>query len=71
MGESEFDSHVNSFVANICQNFFLYEALLIPFEITALSTVLGFWSDNIPPWAIPLACIVCDILVRMLVTIEC
>lgn len=39
-------------------NFFLYEALLIPFEITALSTVLDFWSDDIPPWAIPLACIV-------------
>ena len=28
-------------------NFFFYEALLIPFEITALCTVLGFWSDNI------------------------
>lgn len=39
-------------------NFFLYEALLIPFEITALSTVLDFWSDDIPGWAIPLACIV-------------
>ncbi|KAH0298447.1 putative amino acid permease, partial [Aureobasidium melanogenum] len=39
-------------------NFFLYEALLIPFEITALTTVLGFWSDNIPPWSIPIACIV-------------
>jgi amino acid transporter len=37
---------------------FIYEALLIPFEITALSTVLNFWSDDIPPWAIPLACIV-------------
>ena len=37
---------------------FIYEALLIPFEITALSTVLDFWSDDIPPWAIPLACIV-------------
>jgi L-asparagine transporter-like permease len=39
-------------------NFFIYEALLIPFEITALSTVLNFWSDDIPGWAIPLACIV-------------
>lgn len=39
-------------------NFFIYEALLIPFEITALSTVLDFWSDDIPPWAIPLACII-------------
>jgi amino acid transporter len=39
-------------------NFFIYEALLIPFEITALTLVLGFWSDNIPGWVIPLACIV-------------
>jgi amino acid transporter len=39
-------------------NFFIYEALLIPFEITALTLVLGFWSDNIPGWAIPVACIV-------------
>ena len=39
-------------------NFFLYEALLIPFEITALTTVLGYWSSNIPPWSIPIACII-------------
>jgi amino acid transporter len=39
-------------------NFFLYEAILIPFEITALTTVLGYWSDNIPSWSIPIACIV-------------
>lgn len=28
-------------------NFFLYEALLIPFEIVALNLVLSFWSDEI------------------------
>lgn len=39
-------------------NFLLYEALSIPFEITALTTVLGFWSDRIPPWSIPIACII-------------
>jgi hypothetical protein len=39
-------------------NFFIYEALLIPFEITALTLVLGYWSENIPGWAIPVACIV-------------
>lgn len=39
-------------------NFFIYEALLIPFEITALTLVLGFWSENIPAWSIPVACIV-------------
>lgn len=39
-------------------NFFFYEALLIPFEITALDLVLSFWSDNIPTAAICAACIV-------------
>lgn len=39
-------------------NFFFYEALLIPFEITALTEVLGFWSDDIPAGAICAACIV-------------
>lgn len=39
-------------------NFFFYEALLIPFEITALTQVLGFWSDNVPAGAICAACIV-------------
>lgn len=29
-------------------NFYLYEALLIPFEITALCEVLKFWRDDIP-----------------------
>lgn len=33
-------------------NFFLYEALIIPFEITALSVVLTYWSDNIPAAAV-------------------
>jgi amino acid transporter len=39
-------------------NFFFYEALLIPFEITALSLVLGFWRDDIPVAAVCAACIV-------------
>lgn len=39
-------------------NFFLYEALLIPFEITALNLVLGFWRDDIPAAAVITACIV-------------
>ena len=38
-------------------NFFLYESLIIPFEITPLTTVLGYGSDNIPPWSVPIACI--------------
>ena len=39
-------------------NFFLYEALLIPFEITALNLVLSFWRDDIPAAAVCGACIV-------------
>lgn len=39
-------------------NFFFYEALLIPFEITALNLVLGYWRDDIPVAAVCAACIV-------------
>ena len=40
-------------------NFFLYEAAMIPFEISALNLVLTFWRDDIPAWAV---CLVCAIL---------
>jgi len=47
-------------------NFFLYEALLIPFEITALNLVLKFWRDDIPVAAVCAAVIVlygaCNVL---------
>lgn len=39
-------------------NFFIYEAVLIPFEITALNLVLSFWRDDIPVAAVCAACIV-------------
>jgi amino acid transporter len=39
-------------------NFFLYEALLIPFEITALNQVLSYWRDDIPAGAVIAVCIV-------------
>lgn len=39
-------------------NFFLYEALIVPFEITALSLVIGYWSDSVPVAAVCAACIV-------------
>ena len=29
-------------------NFFVFEAFLIPFEITAFNIVLHFWTDKIP-----------------------
>lgn len=39
-------------------NFFLYEAILIPFEISALNLVLQYWSEDIPLAAVCAACIV-------------
>lgn len=39
-------------------NFFLYESLLIPFEITALNIVLKYWRDDIPAAAVCAAVIV-------------
>ncbi|KIV99436.1 uncharacterized protein PV09_08867 [Verruconis gallopava] len=38
-------------------NFYFYEALLIPFEITALCTVLSYWRDDIPAAAVISVCI--------------
>ncbi|KAM0232135.1 hypothetical protein ACHAP5_010837 [Fusarium lateritium] len=39
-------------------NFFLYEAILIPFEISALNLVLTYWRDDIPVAAVVAGCIV-------------
>jgi yeast amino acid transporter len=39
-------------------NFFLYEALLIPFEISALNLVLSYWRDDIPVAAVVAVCII-------------
>lgn len=39
-------------------NFFLYEAAMIPWEISALNLVLTFWRDDIPVWAVCFVCIV-------------
>lgn len=46
-------------------NFFIYEAVLIPFEITALNLVLTFWRDDIPVEAVVAACIVCYMYVYL------
>lgn len=48
-------------------NFFLYEAVLIPFEISALNLVLTFWRDDIPVEAVIVACIVLYMLVSTVV----
>ena len=47
--------------------FFLYEALLIPFEITALNLVLSYWRSDIPVAAVCASCIVLYAYVRSLV----
>lgn len=38
-------------------NFFFYEGIIIPFEITALGLVLSFWRDDIPIAAVCGACV--------------
>ncbi|KAJ4011848.1 hypothetical protein NW752_004247 [Fusarium irregulare] len=39
-------------------NFYIYLGLIVPFEITALSLVLSYWSPDIPAGAICAGCIV-------------
>ena len=58
------DSH-QAFGFTVGWNFFLYEAILIPFEISALNIVLTYWSDNIPTAAIVVACIVLYAAINM------
>lgn len=38
-------------------NFFIYMALTVPFEISAVNVLLGYWRDDIPVVAVCLACI--------------
>lgn len=51
-------------------NFFFYEAILIPFEITALVLVISFWSDKVndpgPMAGIIIGVIVCYALLNVL-----
>ncbi|KAI1171621.1 histidine permease [Nemania sp. FL0916] len=47
-------------------NFFLYEAILIPFEITALNLILTFWTDKIPVAAICIAVIILYAIINIL-----
>ncbi|KAK7698470.1 hypothetical protein SLS64_012462 [Diaporthe eres] len=46
-------------------NFFLYEATMIPFEISAINLVLTFWRDDIPVAAVCAACIVLYALINI------
>ena len=33
-------------------NFFVFEAILVPFEMTACNVVIHFWSDAVPTGAV-------------------
>ncbi|KAL1874762.1 hypothetical protein VTK73DRAFT_181 [Phialemonium thermophilum] len=46
-------------------NFYIYSGFIVPFEITALSFVLSYWSDDIPLAAICAGCIVLYILIQV------
>ncbi|OJJ42154.1 hypothetical protein ASPZODRAFT_105698 [Penicilliopsis zonata CBS 506.65] len=48
-------------------NYFLYEALVIPFEIASLATVVQYWSEDVPIWSMCLVCIVLYTLINCLV----
>ncbi|KAJ3543503.1 hypothetical protein NM208_g3550 [Fusarium decemcellulare] len=39
-------------------NFFLYQAIMIPYEITAITLVLSYWRDDIPVASVVSACVV-------------
>ncbi|KAF2729598.1 hypothetical protein EJ04DRAFT_555986 [Polyplosphaeria fusca] len=46
-------------------DFFLYEAVLIPFEISALNLVLTYWRDDIPVAAVVAGCIVLYAIINL------
>ncbi|KAE8154873.1 amino acid permease/ SLC12A domain-containing protein [Aspergillus avenaceus] len=47
--------------------FFFYEALMVPFEITAINLLLTYWRDDIPPAAVCAACIALYAIINVLV----
>ncbi|KAI1292996.1 histidine permease [Xylaria venustula] len=47
-------------------NFFLYEAILIPYEISALNLIITFWTDKIPVAAICVIVIVLYAIINIL-----
>lgn len=48
-------------------NYFLYEALAVPFEIGSLAVVVQYWSEDVPVWAMCLTCVVLYTLINCLV----
>ena len=48
-------------------NFFIFEAILVPFEMTACNVVIHFWSDAVPTGAVIAIVMVSTIFDRWLV----
>ena len=48
-------------------NFFIFEAILVPFEMTACNVVIHFWSDAVPTGAVIAIVMVSAIFDRWLV----
>lgn len=48
-------------------NYFIYEALVIPFEIGSLAVLVQYWNEDAPIWAVCLACIVLYTVINSLV----
>jgi yeast amino acid transporter len=46
-------------------NFFVFEAMLVPFEIVACNVIIHFWSDIVPAGGIIAIVIVCYALVNL------
>jgi amino acid transporter len=47
-------------------NFFVFEAMLVPFEITACNVIIHYWSDAVPAGGIIAICLVLYALINML-----
>lgn len=47
-------------------NFFVFEAILVPFEITACNVVIHYWSDTVPAGGINAITIVLYALINLL-----
>lgn len=48
-------------------NFFIFEAILVPFEMTACNVVIHFWSDAVPTGAVIAIVMVSAIVGKVLV----
>ncbi|KAI7168329.1 amino acid permease [Hortaea werneckii] len=55
-----------SFILAVTMNFFVFEAILVPFEITACNVIIHYWSDIVPAGGIIALVIVLYALINLL-----